>query len=78
MQASTPQAQAHAPTMTDQPADTSRRNFIQGALASGAALGAIGSASLAHAQTQLTRSTINHYHIAASAEFQRRVVLLRN
>jgi acetamidase/formamidase len=50
------------------PADASRRSFIQGALASGAALSSIGAASLAHAQSPTTRSTINHYHIAATAE----------
>jgi acetamidase/formamidase len=53
---------------TDQPSDASRRSFIQGTLASGAALGSIGAASLAHAQTSMKRSTINHYHIAATAE----------
>ena len=51
-----------------EPKDTSRRSFIQGALATGAALGAISSASLSHAQTQIKRNTINHYHIAASAD----------
>jgi acetamidase/formamidase len=50
------------------PADASRRSFIQGALATGAALGSIGAASLAHAQTGMKRSTISHYQIAASAE----------
>jgi acetamidase/formamidase len=53
---------------TVQPSDTSRRSFIQGTLATGAALGSIGAASLAHAQTSMKRSTINHYHIAATAE----------
>jgi acetamidase/formamidase len=53
---------------SSQPADASRRSFIQGALATGAALGSIGAGSLAHAQTGMKRSTINHYHIAASAE----------
>ena len=41
---------------------------MQGTLATGAALGSIGAASLAHAQTNLKRSTINHYHVAATAE----------
>src|SRR5688500_12059600 len=50
------------------PADAARRSFIQGALATGAALGGIGAASLAHAQSSTTRSTINHYHIAATNE----------
>ena len=53
---------------TDRPSDTSRRSFIQGTLATGAALGSIGAASLAHAQTGMKRSTINHFHIAATAE----------
>ena len=55
-------------TAASQPADASRRSFLQGALATGAALGSIGAASLAHAQTELQRSTVNHYHIPASAE----------
>jgi acetamidase/formamidase len=50
------------------PADAARRSFIQGALATGAALGGIGAASLAHAQSATTRSTIHHYHIAATSE----------
>jgi acetamidase/formamidase len=50
------------------PVDNSRRSFIQGTLATGAALGGIGAASLAHAQTGMKRRTINHYHVAASAE----------
>jgi len=50
------------------PVDDSRRSFIQGTLATGAALGGIGAASLAHAQTGMKRRTINHYHVAASAE----------
>ena len=53
---------------TDQQPDASRRSFIQGTLATGAALGSIGAASLAHAQTGMMRKTINHYHVAASAE----------
>src|SRR5262245_12354442 len=52
----------------NQPADASRRSFIQGALATGAALGSIGAASLAHAQTAMKRSVISHTHIRASAE----------
>jgi len=50
------------------PVDDSRRNFIQGTLATGVALGGIGAASLAHAQTGMKRRTLNHYHVAASAE----------
>lgn len=57
-----------APDSAERPSDTSRRSFIQGTLATGAALGSIGAASLAHAQTSMKRSTINHYHIAATAE----------
>jgi hypothetical protein len=52
----------------DQPSDTSRRSFIQGTIATGAALGGIGAASLAHAQMGMKRSTLNHYRIAATAE----------
>jgi acetamidase/formamidase len=52
----------------DQPSDTSRRNFIQGTIATGVALGGIGAASLAHAQMGMKRSTLNHYRIAATAE----------
>jgi acetamidase/formamidase len=44
--------------------DTARRNFLQGALAAGAAtLGTMGAASLSHAQTELKRSTINHFYV---------------
>lgn len=50
------------------PLDSSRRGFIQGTLATGVALGSIGAASLAHAQMSMKRNTINHFHIAASAE----------
>jgi acetamidase/formamidase len=47
--------------------DPARRNFLQGALATGAAsLGALGAASLAHAQTELKRSTISHYYVPAT------------
>lgn len=48
------------------PADPARRRFLQGTLASTAALGSLGAASLAQAQTELKRSTINHYHIPAT------------
>ena len=54
--------------IADQPSDTSRRSFIQGTIATGAALGGIGAASLAHAQMGMKRSTLNHYRIAATAE----------
>lgn len=53
---------------TQHPLDTSRRNFIQGTLATGAALGGIGAASLAYAQTAMNRRTLNHFHVAATAE----------
>lgn len=56
------------PDSAAQPSGSSRRSFIQGTLASGVALGSIGAASLAHAQTGMKRSTINHYHIAATAD----------
>ena len=47
--------------------DPARRNFLQGALAASAAsLGALGAASLAHAQTELKRSTISHYYVPAT------------
>jgi acetamidase/formamidase len=48
------------------PADPARRRFLQGTLASTVALGSLGAASLAQAQTELQRSTINHYHIPAT------------
>jgi len=48
--------------------DTSRRSFIQGSLTTAAALGSVSAASLAHAQTGMKRTTINHYHVAAAAE----------
>jgi acetamidase/formamidase len=57
-----------APDNPVEPSDSSRRRFIQGTLATGAALGSIGAASLAHAQMGMKRSTLNHYHIAATAE----------
>jgi len=48
-------------------ADPARRNFLQGALAASAAsLGALGASSLAHAQTELKRSTISHYYVPAT------------
>jgi acetamidase/formamidase len=48
-------------------ADPTRRSFLQGALAAGAAsLGTMGAASLSHAQTGLSRSTINHYYVPAT------------
>jgi acetamidase/formamidase len=47
--------------------DPSRRNFLQGALAAGAAsLGAMGASSLSHAQTDLKRSSIGHYYVPAT------------
>jgi len=56
-------------TDTPAPADGSRRSFLQGAVASGAAaLGGLAASSLAHAQTELKRSTISHYQIPATAE----------
>jgi len=58
---SSPQAESQA-----LPADPARRRFMQGTLASTAALGSLGAASLAQAQTELQRSTINHYHIPAT------------
>jgi hypothetical protein len=57
---------AHSATPVEDsssPAEPSRRRFMQGTLASAAALGSLGAASLAHAQTELKRSTINHYHL---------------
>ena len=58
---SSPQAESQA-----LPADPARRRFLQGTLASTAALGSLGAASLAQAQTELKRRTINHYHIPAT------------
>ena len=55
----TPESEKSA-TVTDTPApaDGSRRSFLQGAVASGAAaLGGLAASSLAHAQTELKRST---------------------
>src|SRR3989441_6951135 len=50
------------------PEDPSRRRFIQGTIASSAALGHLGAASLAYAQTALQRSTISHYHVPATGQ----------
>ena len=48
--------------------DAGRRGFLQGgAVAAGAAaLGSIGAASLAHAQTAIKRGTLSHYHVPAT------------
>lgn len=49
--------------------DTSRRDFLQGSLlgAAGAAtLGAITAPALAHAQTPISRTTINHHYLPAN------------
>ena len=45
--------------------DNSRRHFVQGTLIGAAALGALSAPSLAHAQTGIRRSSINHYHLPA-------------
>jgi acetamidase/formamidase len=51
------------------PSDSSRRNFLQGALATSAAtLGGLTASSLAHAQTGLQRTTLSHYHVPATAD----------
>lgn len=51
------------------PADSTRRSFLTGMAASGAAaLGGLTASSLAHAQTGTKRTTISHVHVAASAE----------
>ena len=55
--------QMESPALPEEPA---RRRFIQGIIASTAALGHLGAPSLAYAQTELKRSTINHYHIPAT------------
>ena len=55
--------QVERPALPEEPA---RRRFIQGIIASTAALGHLGAPSLAYAQTELKRSTINHYHIPAT------------
>jgi hypothetical protein len=49
-------------------ADPARRGFLRGGMMVGAttALGGLGAASLAHADTGLKRSTLSHYHIPAS------------
>lgn len=50
-------------------ADPSRRSFLTGMAATGAAaLGSMTAASLAHADTALKRSTLSHVHIAATAD----------
>lgn len=48
--------------------DSGRRAFLQGGTMAGAvaALGSLGAASLAHAQAGVKRSTLSHYHIAAT------------
>ena len=71
MQEETPPTSEHTtpPAADHGPSDSSRRNFLQGALATGAAtLGGLTASSLAHAQTGLQRSTISHYHVPATAE----------
>ncbi len=51
------------------PADASRRSFLQGSLAgTAAALGGLGTSSLALAATEMKRSTISHYAIPATAD----------
>ncbi len=56
-----------APDLQAEATDPARRNFLQGALAvSATSLGALGAASLAHAQTELKRSTISHYYVPAT------------
>jgi acetamidase/formamidase len=56
-----------APDLQPEATDPARRTFLQGALAASAAsLGALGAASLAHAQTDLKRSTISHYYVPAT------------
>jgi acetamidase/formamidase len=47
--------------------DPSRRGFIQGTIAGAAALGAIAGSSLAHAQTAVKRSSLNHFHVPAES-----------
>src|SRR5262245_48984493 len=56
------------PNETSAEGVSGRRSFIQGTLAGAAALSSLGAASLAHAQTGLKRSTINHYHLPATAD----------
>ena len=69
MDSHTPESDTSKTTDTPTPADGSRRSFLQGAVASGAAaLGGLAASSLAHAQTELKRSTISHYQIPATAE----------
>ncbi|MEO8627734.1 MAG: acetamidase/formamidase family protein, partial [Betaproteobacteria bacterium] len=67
----TPSDDAASISSTPSPiSDPSRRGFLQGAFAgtATAALGSMGAASLAHAQTDFKRATINHYHIPATAQ----------
>jgi acetamidase/formamidase len=47
-------------------AEASRRSFMQGTLVSAAALSSLGAASLAHAQTEIKRSTLTHHHLPAT------------
>jgi acetamidase/formamidase len=44
----------------------SRRSFVQKTLLGAAALGALSAPSLAHAQTAIRRSSLNHYHLPAT------------
>ena len=46
--------------------EDSRRNFMTGSLIGAAALGTLGATTLASADTGVTRSTINHYHLPAN------------
>ncbi len=64
------QAPSHAtPASPAVAADPSRRNFLTGVAATGAAaLGSMTAASLAHADTAMKRTTLAHVHIGASAE----------
>jgi acetamidase/formamidase len=53
------------------PPDASRRSFLQGSLAgtaAAAALGGLGTSSLALAKTEMKRSTISHFAIPATAD----------
>lgn len=62
---------AALPELTDakrEAASPARRGFLRGGMMVGAttALGGLGAASLAHADTAMKRSTLSHYHIPAS------------